>query len=173
MTPSVRLRPWSRGDLDLLSSFNSASMTAHLGGPEPAEKLLERHARYLALRPPAGQMYVVLVDGERAGSIGVWERVWQSEPVYETGWAVLPSFQGRGVAAAAARAVLAEARAYAPHREVHAFPSVDHAASNAVCRNAGFELLGEHDVEYPPGTTMRCHDWRADLGADLRADLRA
>ena len=165
MTPSVRLRPWSEGDLDLLPAFNSASMTAHLGGPEPSEKLAERHARYLALRPPAGQMYVVLQGSERAGSIGVWERVWQGEPIYETGWGVLPEFQGRGVAAAAARAVLAAARAYAPHRYVHAFPSVDHEASNAVCRTAGFTLLGECDFGYPPGSTMRCHDWRADLQA--------
>ncbi|HWL37870.1 MAG TPA: GNAT family N-acetyltransferase [Frankiaceae bacterium] len=163
MTLDVRLRPWSDGDLDLLHAFNAPEMTAHLGGPEPLEKLADRHRRYLALHPPAGAMYVVLAGEERAGSIGWWERVWRDEPIYETGWAVLPSFQGRGVAAAAARAVLREVAAYGTHSAVHAFPSVDHPASNAVCRNAGFVLLGECDFGYPPGSTMRCHDWVADV----------
>ncbi|MGS2645029.1 LysE family translocator [Streptosporangium sp. G12] len=42
-------------------------------------------------------------------------------------------------------------------------PSVGHPASNAICRKLGFFLLGECDFEYPPGTTMRCNDWRLDL----------
>ncbi|WP_440086780.1 hypothetical protein [Streptosporangium sp. LJ11] len=49
------------------------------------------------------------------------------------------------------------------HRYLHAYPSVDHPASNAICRKLGFFLLGERDFEYPPGTTMRCNDWRLDL----------
>ena len=161
---TVRLRPWAQTDLDLLRLLNTPEMTAHLGGPEAEEKLLDRHRRYVALREsPAGRMYVIEHDGERAGSIGFWERVWLGQPVYETGWGVLPEHQGRGIAAAAARAVLAQARAHGAHREVHAFPSVSHAASNAVCRKAGFTLLGEHDFEYPPGHLMRCHDWAVDL----------
>ncbi|MGI8711878.1 MAG: hypothetical protein ACR2NR_01595 [Solirubrobacteraceae bacterium] len=40
-------------------------------------------------------------------------------------------------------------------RFVHAFPSVENAASNAVCRSAGFALLGPIEAEYPPGTTRR------------------
>jgi len=40
---------------------------------------------------------------------------------------------------------------------------VAHAASNAVCRKAGFELLGEVDFEYPKGTPIRSCDWRLDL----------
>lgn len=165
MTPDVRLRPWSASDLDLLHAFNAPEMTAHLGGPETDEKVLDRHRRYLALRPPAGALYVVEVAGERAGSIGWWERVWREEPVYETGWVVLPAFQGQGVASAAARAVLGEVSAYGTHPAVHAFPSVDHPASNAVCRKAGFVLLGECDFGYPPGSAMRCHDWVADARA--------
>jgi hypothetical protein len=37
--------------------------------------------------------------------------------------------------------------------------------SNALCRSLGFELLGEHDFEYPTGHFIRCHDWRLDLRA--------
>lgn len=77
---------------------------------------------------------------------------------------VLPEFQGRGFAAAAARAVVEEARAAGEHRYLHAFPSVDHLASNAVCRSAGFELLGTAEFEYPKGHWITSNDWRADLG---------
>ncbi len=61
-------------------------------------------------------------------------------------------FQGRGIATAAARQIAALARA----QHLHAFPAADHPASNAVCRKASFTLLGETDVEYPPGSIMRC-----------------
>jgi hypothetical protein len=43
---------------------------------------------------------------------------------------------------------------------------VSNGASNAVCRRAGFELLGESEFEYPPGTTIVSNDWRYDLRAD-------
>ncbi|WP_406087002.1 hypothetical protein [Kitasatospora purpeofusca] len=49
------------------------------------------------------------------------------------------------------------------HRHLHAFPRVDHPASNAVCRAAGFELLGPQDFEYSPGHPIRSNDWRLDL----------
>ena len=42
-------------------------------------------------------------------------------------------------------------------------PAADRPASNAVCRKAGFTLLGETDIEYPPGTIMRCNDWQMSL----------
>ena len=49
------------------------------------------------------------------------------------------------------------------HRFVHAFPSVENLASNAICRKAGFTLLEEADFEYPKGRWMRCYDWAFDL----------
>jgi RimJ/RimL family protein N-acetyltransferase len=85
--------------------------------------------------------------------------------VYETGWAVLPEYQRRGIAALAVRAVAARAAAEGTRRHLHAYPSVDNGPSNAVCRKAGFELLGVCDFEYPPGHQVRCNDWRLDLDA--------
>lgn len=163
--PVIRLQVWSQADLGVLREANAPEMMSHLGGPETEDKLLDRHRRYLQHDDPAaGQMFtVVLPDGQRAGVIGYWERTWRDEPVYETGWSVLPAFQGRGLATAAARAVAGRARDQHRCQHLHAFPAADHLASNAVCRKAGFALLGETDFEYPPGTIMRCNDWRLDL----------
>ena len=76
-----------------------------------------------------------------------------------------PEYQGRGIAVAAVRVVAARAAAEGTRRYLHAYPSVENGASNAVCRKVGFELLGEYDFEYPPGHLMRCNDWRLDLNA--------
>ncbi|MFD6417741.1 GNAT family N-acetyltransferase [Streptomyces sp. NPDC060194] len=159
----VRLEPWAEGDLWLLQRANSAEMTAHLGGPETEEQLLDRHRRYLALS--AGAMYraVLAATDETVGSIGIWERSWHDATVWETGWAVLPEFQGRGLAADAARAVTLAARARRTHPHLHAFPSADHPASNSVCRKAGFTLLGTAAFEYPKGHWITSNDWRVEL----------
>ncbi|MFD7652919.1 GNAT family N-acetyltransferase [Actinosynnema sp. NPDC059797] len=161
MTANTRIEPWSEGDLGLLRRLNAPEMTTHLGGPESEARLVDRHRRYLA--PGDGRMFRVEVDGAPAGSVGYWARSWQGEPVWEVGWGVLPEFQGRGVARAAALAAVGLARAEGTRRWARAFPSVDHPASNAVCRRAGFTFLGEVDFEYPPGRPMRCNDWGVEL----------
>ncbi|GIF83308.1 N-acetyltransferase GCN5 [Catellatospora bangladeshensis] len=159
----VRLVPWAEGDLALLRRINTPEMKRYVGGPETDEQVEARHRRYLALG--TGQMFRVelVASGDAAGTIGHWEREWHGERVYETGWSVLPEFQGRGVAVAAARALIEVVRAEGRHRWLHAYPGVDNTASNAICRRAGFELVGETEFEYPPGSLMRSHDWRYDL----------
>src|SRR3954462_2241518 len=74
-----------------------------------------------------------------------------------------PARPGRGLAAQAARAVVTEARAAGEHRYLHTFPSVEHTASNSVCRRAGFTLLGQAEFEYPKGHWLTSNDWRFDL----------
>jgi RimJ/RimL family protein N-acetyltransferase len=162
--PQVRLEPWGEDDFWLLRRANAPEMTKHLGGPESEEQLAARHRRYADLEGP-GQMYRVLLadTGETAGSIGFWERGWEGGWCWETGWGVLPEFQGRRIGAGAARAVVETARAAGRHRYLHAFPKTDHAASNAVCRRAGFELRGDVEFEYPKGHWIRSNDWRIDL----------
>ncbi|MFF8600816.1 GNAT family N-acetyltransferase [Streptomyces sp. NPDC015232] len=164
----VRLVPWSDADAGLLRAVNAPELMDHLGGPETEEQLVARQRRYVELsaaadRPGCVFRVEVLPEGRAAGSIGFWETSWEGEPVYETGWTVLPGFQGRGVATAATLAVIAKARAEGRFGALLAFPSVDNAPSNAVCRKAGFTLLGERDFEYPPGRPMRCNAWRLDL----------
>ncbi|MEU7009002.1 GNAT family N-acetyltransferase [Streptomyces sp. NPDC046332] len=167
---SVRLEPWSEGDFGLLRAMNAPELMEHLGGPETEEALVKRHRRYVDLsaeRTSTGRMFrIVLLPEEVAvGSVGFWQQTLDGEPVCETGWTVLPGFQGRGVATAATRAVAELVRAERTHRFLHAFPSSDNGASNAVCRKAGFELLGARDFEYPPGHPLRCNHWRLDLEA--------
>jgi RimJ/RimL family protein N-acetyltransferase len=167
----VNIRPWSDGDLPLLERLmGDPAMTKHLGGPETTEKIRERHGRYCrSSGPDDGRMFVIVVgpDEAAAGSIGYWERVWHGQHVWETGWSVLPEYQGQGVATRAVAAAAERARAERRHRFIHAFPSVDNSPSNAICRKAGFTLQEEVNFEYPPGNVMRCNDWRLDLHADV------
>ncbi|MFE7707078.1 GNAT family N-acetyltransferase [Streptomyces sp. NPDC057486] len=170
----VRIEPWSDGDLELLRRVNAPELMDHLGGPESEEQLMVRHGRYVEMsadRTGRGRMFrITLADGgggEAVGTIGFWERTWQGQEVYETGWAVLTGHQGRGIATAATRAVVEQARAERKHRYLHAYPSVDNGASNAVCRRVGFVLIGECDFEYPPGHALLTNDWRLDLTPEL------
>ncbi len=168
---SIALRPWTNEDLPLLQRMmRDPEMTAHLGGPVPQDSILERHERYCQRMSESGRvMFVIAVLPERvaAGAVGYWEREWRGEKVWETGWMVLPDFQGRGAATQATAEVLKRARAENMHRFVHAFPDVDNVASNAICRKLGFTNLGEVEFENVlHGTTMRSNDWRLDLFAD-------
>ena len=166
----VRLEPWSESALDLLRRINTSQMRQHVGGPEPEEFLLARHRRYLAL-PVTGRgcMFAVLLGDEMVGSIAYHQRDWQGEQIYETGWNVLPPYQGRGIASAAGTALIAIVREVARHPDgpyaLHAFPSVENVPSNALCQRLGFTLLGSCDFEYPPGSgsLMRSNDWRLSL----------
>ncbi|GAA3750005.1 GNAT family N-acetyltransferase [Streptomyces tremellae] len=185
--PRVRLEPWSEADLGLLRALNAPELMVHLGGPETDEQLLARHRRYVALSgdsPRKGRLYRIVLlpereTGERScrlapsvGTVGFWENVWDGREIYESGWGLLTAFQGRGIAAAAARAAAEQARAQRAHRHLHAFPSVANPASNAVCRRAGYTLRGERAFEYPPGTVLRCNDWWMDLAGPPAAAPR-
>jgi RimJ/RimL family protein N-acetyltransferase len=138
----------------------------HLGGPETPEQIEKRHQRYLHL-PETDHMFVILwgPQSEVVGSIGYWEKSWRDQLVYETGWFILPAYQGQGLATKAGEAVLEHARLENRYQFMHAFPSIDNPASNAICRKLGFTLLGEYPFEYPPGHPMMVNDWRFDLYA--------
>ncbi len=162
----IGLRPWVTGDLGLIERLlGDPVMTEHLGGPESPEKLWNRLARYVNMPAEAGRMFVITVGPERtpAGSVGFWPHPIRGETALETGWSVLPEFQGRGVATRGTTRCLEIAAAETPYRTIHAFPSVDNVPSNALCRTLGFELLGPLDFEYPKGHWMVCNDWSFDL----------
>lgn len=158
--------PWTTDDFWLLVRLNAPAMTEHLGGPETPEQLELRHKRYVAAaESDAAYIFKVILepDGVAVGGVNFWDREWSGEQVYEMGWGVLPECQGRGIASAAVAQALELARATNRRPAVHAFPSVDNAPSNGICRKAGFTLLGEVPFEYPKGHWMKCSDWRFSL----------
>jgi RimJ/RimL family protein N-acetyltransferase len=163
----VRIERWGPDDLPLLHKLHGDPvMMEHLGGAWSAEQIEERHERYLRLEPPDAMFTIVDEDGGQSlGSVGYWEREWRGEQVYETGWFVLPEFQGRGIAVAGTRQAIDLAAAERRHRFMHAFPNVQNTASNAICRKLGFTLLEDLEFEYPKGSFMRCNDWRLELFA--------
>ena len=166
--PQIELRRWADDDIGVLfNTVGDRAMMVHLGGPEDSARICARHARYLDLSGP-GCMFTIRLEGSTvAGTIGFWETAWRGECVYETGWMVLPEFSGRGIASAAARQIVARAKEEGRRRFLHAYPSVENAASNAVCAKAGFVKLGECTVEYPKGHLMKSNDWRIDLRAPV------
>jgi len=163
---AVALRPYRPGDLPLLERLlGDPAMTQHLGGPETPEQLRARHQRYLA-DTSSGLFTIVLPEDQSGvGWVGYWDKEWRGAQVWECGWSVLPEHQGRGIATAAVALLVQRARADGRHQLLHAFPAAGNGASNAVCRKAGFALLGEVDFEFPQGHMMRCNDWRLDLTA--------
>ena len=161
------LQPWSEDDLSLLEELlGNPVMMEHLGGPESPEQIRKRHQRYLQL-PETDHMFKIILSSasgsEAVGSMGYWQKSWRDQLVYETGWSILPAFQGRGLATKAGELIIEQARLENRHQFLHAFPAVENASSNAICRKLGFVLVGTDEFEYPPGHFMVCNDWRFDL----------
>jgi RimJ/RimL family protein N-acetyltransferase len=173
-TAAITIEPWNDRDLPLLQRLmGDPKMTKHLGGPESAEKIAGRLTRYINSNGPDGRMFKIIDAGKPAGSVGYWERTWHDEEIYETGWSVLPEFQGRGIATQATELAIERARADAKHSSIHAFPSTENVASNALCKKLGFTLLGEHEFEFPPGSKMKCNDWKLNLYRNASRRRRA
>jgi RimJ/RimL family protein N-acetyltransferase len=164
---AVRIEPWAKGDLPLLERLlGDPAMMAHLGGPESREQIAARHDRYLQLANTPGDRMFTIVDqasGEAVGSVGYWTRDWDDAQVYETGWSVLPEWQGRGIARRGTTLAIERARRDGIHPLMYAFPSVDNAPSNALCRRLGFTLVETREFEYPPGHLLQCNVWELDL----------
>jgi RimJ/RimL family protein N-acetyltransferase len=172
--PEVGLRAWTDEDLPLLRGLlGDPGMMTYLGGPESEEKLVARHARYLAIDSSGtGRVFVITIGPERtaAGWVGYWQTTWHDEPAWETGWSVLPAFQGHGLASRGAALALEAAADEGRYRFVYAFPAVENGPSNGVCAKLGFDKVGSESLEYPPGTWMECAIWRRELPIPLEKE---
>lgn len=155
----VQLVPWTDADLALLRRTNTPELTRYLGGPEPDEALVERHAEYLAGRGGA-RMFRVVADGAAAGYAGWWEQEHQGEPAFEIGCVVEPSAQGRGVASAALGEVVRRAIAEGDGRPIVGYGDIANEASARLCRRLGFDWEGS--ATFPAengGEPMRVNVW--------------
>ncbi len=163
----VEIRPWCDEDLAILKRiFTDPRMMQFLGPVETLEQISQRHHRYLGGEGGLLHMFAIVVGDDRcaAGLVGFWEHHANGQLMYETGWCVLPEFQGRGIATRAARLAAALARREHKFRYLHAYAAVSNAASNAVCRKAGFTLQGQVEIEDPAAWSVPHNDWMIDLG---------
>jgi RimJ/RimL family protein N-acetyltransferase len=160
---SMELVPYSEADIDLLEELEcDPELMRNLGGPVSKEDLPGIHERRLATVEAGEWFFKIVLDDERAGTIGIWSASWRDEPIHEAGWMVLKRFQGQGVATRALSAILDRARTEDRFPVIDAFPSVDNTPSNALCRKHGFSLLEEIDFPYR-GITLRCNRWELEL----------
>lgn len=172
---TLRLRRWAADDIDLLRAANTPDMTAHLNGPETEQQILERNARYLRLGEEGAARNFVIVDQDDRplGSIAYWHADWRGEPALETGWFVLPEAQGRGVASRAIDLVVEDVRAHrGARRFLTAFPAIDNAASNGVCRHGGFTLVGTFTEDFR-GAALTMNEWALALDGSGSAEFPA
>lgn len=163
----MRLVPLTAEDEDLTVRLECDPVMMHyIGGPRPEADVRATHKRRLDLMEKSeARMYKIVAaeSNEVLGTIGIWKIDWKGLQTYEMGWFVLPDHQGKGVATAAARLIISQARSDPAVRYVHAYPAVTNTASNAIARKIGMENRGEFDNEGFAGI-LRCNDWCIDLG---------
>src|SRR5215212_9533528 len=140
----MELRTYTKADYALTEALETdADVMRELGGPIDPEKLPVIHRGRLA--DPWWFTIGVEAGAPPVGTIGIWETRHDGETLHETGWMVLPEYQGRGIASAAWTLLLERAEAEPAFQSVHAFPPVSNAPSNGLCRKFGFRLLEELD----------------------------
>jgi RimJ/RimL family protein N-acetyltransferase len=166
VTPRIELRPYSDEDLWLSEELETDAETmSEIGGPRSKEKIAEVHRKRVDGNAGKPWYFVIVTEDEPrgVGQIGIWESEMLDSPIHETGWMILPAFHGRGIATNALAEVLSRARSDPEIERVHAFPGVTNQPSNALCRRAKFELLGE--LELPrDDSILRCNHWAVDVG---------
>ena len=146
-------------------------MMAELGGPLPRAGIEEKVLRDAA-EAAADTSWIKMItvgggdDGVVAGTVSLWSHAEWGEIISEIGWMVLPAFQGQGLAKAAVRALLTDARDQQRWGVVHALPGVSNGPSNGICRSVGFRLIGQQDVTFN-NHLLAVNHWVIDPVADL------
>jgi RimJ/RimL family protein N-acetyltransferase len=124
---------------------------AELGGPWTVEEAKATHRRRMkGIGTGENWGFTVVPEpgSPPVGTIMLWPSEWDGEAISETGWMILPEHQGRGHGSAALALLLEKARADGRWGDIHAFPGATNGASNALCRKAGFELIGTGNADY-------------------------
>ena len=157
----MELVAYEDADFALVEALETdPNMMRELGGPVDHARLVTVHRR--RLNEPWDFKIVPSVGEPAVGTIGVWEAEHNGQTIHETGWMVLPQFQGRGIASAALALLLERVREERAIEQIHAFPSVTNGPSNALCRKFGFSLLGDQDFVFA-GRTLHCNHWMLEL----------
>ena len=155
------LRDVESTDLDLYQRLRcNPVMMAELGGPQSPERAAEQLKRDVETVREDSAWIKMILPGASAPAAGT-VTLYSHEGISEIGWMVLPEFQGRGLAGEAVRLVLSSARVDGRWGLIHAFPSRTNDASNAICRSAGFSLLGEEETAFA-GSVFSTNHWVFD-----------
>lgn len=109
-TARLRLRMPVLGDFEPRAAFYSSPRSVWEGGPFGRAAAWRIFASEVGQWPLMGYgPFSVEMGGAYVGEVGIYHAADYPEP--ELGWFVLPGAEGRGIAAEAARAVMAWARA--------------------------------------------------------------
>ncbi|MBI2069673.1 MAG: GNAT family N-acetyltransferase [Elusimicrobia bacterium] len=162
----MELVPCAAEDITLTQALECDPIVMkELGGPMPKERIPQIHSKRLKKMAEGSCWWFKVVPktvSDAVGTVVLWDSEYHGKPINEIGWMILPAFQGRGYASAAVRLVLNKAKAEQRFSPLHAFPGITNAASNAICRKAGFVQFEECDIDYA-GRSLRCNHWRIDL----------
>ena len=160
----MELARYTDADLALSEALETDPVVMReLGGPIDPARVSAVHPRRVA-----DPWYFTIVPEPAhppVGTIGIWETEHDGVTLHETGWMVLPAFQGRGIASRALGLLIERARPAPEIPSMHAFPPVSNAPSNALCRKFHFTLLEERAFVYA-GRTLRCNHWVLDVSPD-------
>ena len=161
MSAGVELVRYTDADRWLTEALETdPRVMAELGGAWSTDAIDGIHQRRLTAIAGGGWWETIRPGPGAApvGAIGIWASSWEETPISEVGWMVMPEHQGHGYATAALAILLDRVRADGRWGPIHAFPGAANAASNALCRRAGFTLLGTADVDYGD-RVLHCHHW--------------
>lgn len=159
----MELRDYTDEDIGLTAALEcDPEVMRFLGGPIDPGEIPSIHTRRLRSAEDGGWWLVVVPEpgGPAAGTIGIWPGEFEGAPVNEVGWMLLPPFHGRGIGGEALGMVIARARREDRFFPLHAFPGEANPASNALCRRAGFQLVGTTVGGYA-GSEFLCNHWIA------------
>lgn len=142
-----RIRPWRESDAPALArALDDAAIHANLrdGLPLPYTEAdaLEFIRAMLAAAPGSVYAFAVEVDGEAAGSIGIYRQQNIHGRTAELGYYLAQAHWGRGIMSAAVRAACEEVFAHSDILRIFAEPFAENAASCRLLEKAGFLLEG-------------------------------
>jgi RimJ/RimL family protein N-acetyltransferase len=159
----MELTPYADADFALSEALETdPEVMRALGGPVDRDRLTATHARRVG--EPWYFTIVPVPSGPAVGTIGVWDKELDGLTIHETGWMVLPAYQGRGIATRALGLLIQRVREAGQFPSLHAFPPISNTPSNALCHKFDFTLLGQRAFVYA-GRTLQCNHWMLDLGA--------
>lgn len=156
-TARLTLRMPVLADFEPRAAYFASDRAVHEGGPYDRATAWRFFASEVGLWPLKGYgPFSVEIDGTYAGEVGIYHAADYPEP--ELGWFVVPKAEGRGIAAEAARAVMAWARAAFGWDHLVNYIHPDNARSIALGLRLGGRICDRPGID--PGDVVIEHDLR-------------